>query len=129
MLDAATALNRHHEIIVAQERAEWKQSCEVLILFLLLFLLMHVKSLHDSLEISVTHDFTPELCSGTVCDDNSAEPTVPAVNSNHNDKTPVKTMTYINNSDYMEISDLESLTQLNRCFTHDSALIESSRDF
>lgn len=102
MLDGATALNRHHEIIVALERVEWKQPWEFLILFRMLFLLMHVKSLNDSLEISVTHDFPPELCSGTVSDDNSAKPTVHAVTSNHNNKTPVKTMAYISNSDDMD---------------------------
>lgn len=41
-------------------------------------LLMHVKSLHDSLEISVTHDYPSQLCSGTVCDGNSAKPAVTA---------------------------------------------------
>lgn len=41
-------------------------------------LLMHVKSLHDSLEISVTHDYPSQLCSGAVCDGNSAKPAVTA---------------------------------------------------
>lgn len=35
-------------------------------------------------------------------DDNNAKPTLPTVNSNHNNKTPVETMVSVNNSDYME---------------------------
>lgn len=59
----------------AEEGEEWKQFCEVLILFLspLLSLVMHVKSLYDSLEISVTHDYPSQLCSGIVHDDNGAK--------------------------------------------------------